>query len=155
MKRMDDAQLADLAAPFIARASLPVPADRTWLAGVVATLKERAKTLVELVDVGRFYFAAPAAYDEKGAAKFLTAVGAERLGRLIEHLASTEFTPAALEAVYRDLTQALGVKLVDLAQLTRLAVTGGPESPPLFQVLALLGREETLARLGRARSTVG
>jgi glutamyl-tRNA synthetase len=52
------------------------------------------------------------------------------------------------------LAVALGVKLVELAQLTRLAVTGGTASPPLFEVLALLGRDETLARLRRARSVV-
>jgi glutamyl-tRNA synthetase len=45
----------------------------------------------------------------------------------------------------------MGLKLVDLAQLTRLAVTGRTASPPLFDVLALLGREETLARLRAAR----
>jgi len=154
MKRMDDQRLADLAAPFVVRAGLPVPTDRAWLARVVATLKERAKTLVELVEVGRFYFVAPERYDEKAVPKFLTAAGAERLERLIARLAEVDFTPAALEAAYRDLAAALGVKLVDLAQLTRLAVTGGTASPPLFEVLALLGRDETLARLRRARSVV-
>jgi len=154
MKRMDDRRLADLAAPFVARAGLPVPTDREWLARVVATLKERAKTLVELVEVGRFYFVAPERYDEKAAAKFLTAAGAERLERLTARLPEVDFTPAALEAAYRELAAALGVKLVDLAQLTRLAVTGGTASPPLFEVLVLLGRDETLARLRRARSVV-
>jgi len=154
MKRMDDQRLADLAAPFVVRAGLPVPTDRAWLARVVATLKERAKTLVELVEVGRFYFVAPERYDEKAVPKFFTAAGAERLERLIARLAEVDFTPAALEAAYRDLAAALGVKLVDLAQLTRLAVTGGTASPPLFEVLALLGRDETLARLRRARSVV-
>jgi len=120
----------------------------------LATLKERAKTLVELVEVGRFYFSAPAAYDDKAAQKFLTATGAERLERLIARLVETEFTPAALEAAYRELAHALDVKLVDLAQLTRLAVTGRTASPPIFEVLALLGRDETLARLRRARSMV-
>jgi len=131
-----------------------VPTDREWLARVVATLKERAKTLVELVEVGRFYFVAPERYDEKAAAKFLTAAGAERLERLTARLPEVDFTPAALEAAYRELAAALGVKLVDLAQLTRLAVTGGTASPPLFEVLVLLGRDETLARLRRARSVV-
>ncbi len=154
MKRMDEGRLADLAAPFVARAGLPVPTDRAWLARVVATLKERAKTLDELVEVGRFYFVAPERYDDKAAAKFLTAAGAERLERLIARLAEVDFTPAALEAAYRELAAGLGVKLVDLAQLTRLAVTGGTASPPLFEVLALLGRDDTLARLRRARSVV-
>ncbi|MGH7309567.1 MAG: glutamate--tRNA ligase, partial [Candidatus Rokuibacteriota bacterium] len=61
------------------------------------------------------------------------------------------FSTAALEAAYRELTDTLGLKLVDLAQLSRLAVTGRTASPPLFEVLALLGREETLTRLRAAR----
>jgi glutamyl-tRNA synthetase len=154
MKRMDDRRLADLVAPFIERAGLTVPADRDRLARAVATLKERARTLVELVAVGRFYFAAPTAYDEKAAQKFFTPAGAERLERLVARLESVEFTPAALEAAYRELAQELGLKLVDLAQLSRLAVTGTTASPPIFDVLAILGRDETRARLRRARGII-
>ena len=154
MKRMDDARLAELVEPFVARAGLTIPGDRAWLARVVGTLKERAKTLVELVAVGRFYFVAPTGYDDKAAAKLLPAAGAERLDRLIASLSTVEFTPAALEAAYRALAQDLGVKLVDVAQLSRLAVTGTTASPPIFDVLAILGRAETLARLRRLRGTI-
>jgi len=59
---------------------------------------------------------------------------------------------AGIEAVYRDLTTELSLKLVDLAQLTRLAVTGRTASPPLFDVLSILGRDETLARLTAAHA---
>jgi glutamyl-tRNA synthetase len=72
---------------------------------------------------------------------------------LIKRLQAVElFTAAALEALYRELVAAMGLKLVDLAQLTRLAVTGRTASPPLFDVLALLGRDEVLARLRAARA---
>jgi len=75
---------------------------------------------------------------------------------LIERLGSLpDFTAESLERAYRELTEALGLKLVDLAQLSRLAVTGRTASPPIFEVLALLGREETLARLGAARAGIG
>ena len=154
MKRMDDGRLAELVAPFVERAGWSGLGGRAWLARVVATLKERAKTLVELVAVGRFYFVAPSAYDDKAAAKFFTPAGAGRLDRLIARLADTEFTAAALETTYRDLTAELGVKLVDLAQLSRLAVTGTTASPPIFDVLSILGRDESLARLRRARSAI-
>jgi len=65
-----------------------------------------------------------------------------------------DFAPATLEATYRALAEELGVKLVDLAQLSRLAVTGGTASPPIFDVLSILGRGETLARLSRARAEI-
>jgi glutamyl-tRNA synthetase len=153
MKRTDGRRLAELARPFIAKAGLPVPADTAWLARVMETLRERGKTLVEVVDVGRFYFARPTGYDPKAAQKFFGPEAERRLGALIERLTTvTPFTAPALEAVYRDLVAALSLKLVDLAQLTRLAVTGTTASPPIFEVLELLGREETLARLRAAQT---
>jgi glutamyl-tRNA synthetase len=151
IKATDGARLAAFAKPFIARAGLTVTLDDERLGRAMETLRERAKTLVELVEVGRFYFERPRDYEAKAAAKFLAGAGAERLALLAARLgALAEFTTPAIEAVYRDLTAELGLKLVDLAQLTRLAVTGRTASPPLFDVLAVLGREETLARLQAA-----
>jgi glutamyl-tRNA synthetase len=75
---------------------------------------------------------------------------------MIERLeAEREFTVAAIEPVVRALTEELGLKLVDLAQLARLAVTGRTASPPIFDVLALIGRDESLTRLRRAREIAG
>ena len=153
LKSMDGARLAALATPFLRAAGLTPPGDRARLVPILDTLRERAKTLVELVAVGRFYFEAPQAYEPKAAEKFLTPEGARRLGLLAGRLAAlSEFTPAALEAAYRALAGELGLKLVDLAQLSRLAVTGGTASPPIFEVLALLGREEAQGRLRRAKA---
>ena len=152
IKRSDGARLAGLVRPFLAEAGLTAP-DDARLAAMLETLRERAKTLREMVEVGRFYFERPAGYDEVARAKLFTPAGAERLGMLIKRLQAVEpFTAAALEALYRELVAAMGLKLVDLAQLTRLAVTGRTASPPLFDVLALLGREEVLARLWAARA---
>src|SRR6267142_804128 len=156
MKTMDSLRLAELTEPFIAKAGLTVPRDRGWLTRVVDTLKERAQTLVELVEAGRFYFERPREYEAKAAQKLFTAEGAQRLDRLAKRLGELDgFTHEAIEALYREQTAALGLKLVDLAQLTRLAVTGKTASPPLFEVLALLGRDETLARLTAARHAIG
>jgi glutamyl-tRNA synthetase len=153
LKTMDGARLVELAEPFVRAAGLTPPADRARFIGVLDTLRERAKTLVELVEQGRFYFEPPAAYDPKAAPKLLTPEGARRLGLVIERLEATaEFTAPAIERVVRALTEELGLKLVDLAQLARLAVTGRTASPPIFDVLALLGRDEALARLRRARA---
>jgi glutamyl-tRNA synthetase len=152
IKAMDGARLGELARPFIDRAGLTIALDDSGLARAMETLRERAKTLVELVEVGRFYFERPREYDAKAAAKFLVGPGAERLARLAERLrVLPEFTGPAIEALYREMTAALGLKLVDLAQVTRLAITGRTASPPLFEVLAILGRDETLARLEAAR----
>jgi glutamyl-tRNA synthetase len=150
IKASDGIRLAALVRPFLAEAGLTAP-DDTRLAAMLETLRERAKTLREMVEVGRFYFERPTGYEEKARAKLFTPAGVQRLGLLIERLQSAEpFTAPALEALYRELVAALDLKLVDLAQLTRLAVTGRTASPPLFDVLALLGREEVVARLRAA-----
>jgi glutamyl-tRNA synthetase len=152
MKTMPGGRLAELMAPFVRGAGLPVPEDRARLARIADTLKERAKTLVELFDVGRFYFERPREYEAKAAQKLFTSEGVTRLDALIERLDSLpEFSMAALETAYRELIERLGLKLVDLAQLSRLCVTGKTASPPIFDVLAILGRDETLARLRAAR----
>ena len=152
MKAMPSERLAELTRPFVAAAGLDGAVPTPKLAKMVETLRERASTLVELTEVGRFYFERPREYEAKAAQKFFTRDGRERLALLVERLgAAPEFTPAGLETIYRELTERLGVKLVDLAQLTRLAITGRTASPPLFEVLAILGREETLARLAAAR----
>jgi glutamyl-tRNA synthetase len=152
LKAADGARLAALVRPFIEAAGLPVPPPGRLLP-MLDTLRERARTLRELVEVGRFYFERPATYEEQARAKLLTPAGVERLAVLGERLAALEpFTAPALEALYRQLAESAGLKLVDLAQLTRLAVTGRTASPPLFDVLAVLGRDEVLARLRAARA---
>jgi len=156
LKARDGAALAALAAPFLRAAGLTPPADGARLGAIFETVRERARTLVELVARARFYFEPPSAYEPKAARQFLTPEGAGRLDRLLAGLAAApEWSPAAIERVYRALTAELGLELVELAQLARLAVTGGTASPPIFDVLALLGREEALARLRRARAAAG
>jgi glutamyl-tRNA synthetase len=156
MKALPGERLAALAEPFLARAGLAVPADRTWFGRVADTLRERARTLVELVEVGRFYFERPAVYEAAAARKLLTAEGGDRLDALVAALETrTDWTAEGLERLYRERAAAAGVKLVDLAQPTRLALTGRAASPPLFEVMALLGRDETLARMRAARLAIG
>jgi glutamyl-tRNA synthetase len=145
--------LVPLVRPFLEGAGLVAPADESRLAAMLDTLKERAKTLVELVEVGRFYFERPTAYEAKAAATLLTAAAVPRLDALAARLeALPAFTPPEIEAAGRALAAEQGVKLVEVAQLARLAVTGRTASPPIFDVLALLGRDEALARLRAARA---
>ncbi len=155
LKAMEGRRLAPRLAPFVRAAGLE-PGEEARLARIADTLKERARTLREMVEIGRFYFERPGSYEAGAARKLLTAEGARRLDALIERLGGlADFTVEALEGAYRELTAALGLKLVDLAQLTRLAVTGRTASPPIFDVLAILGREEALARLRAARAAAG
>src|SRR4029434_2070661 len=102
-----------------------LPAYLAWLGGVINTLKKRSRTLVEMAEQATFYLKAPTAYDPAATAKFWKEAGAERYALLIKRWEAQEvMDPASLEALYRFLAADLGLKLVDLAQLTRIAVTG-------------------------------
>ncbi|MFG1318355.1 glutamate--tRNA ligase [Xanthobacter autotrophicus] len=123
------------------------PERRAQLAAAMPGLKERAKTLVELVDNAEFIFVErPLPLDDKAAA-LLTPEARAHLGRLLPALEQVEWTAAATEAAVRAYAEAQGVKLGAVAQPLRAALTGKPTSPPIFDVLTVLGRAESLARL--------
>ncbi len=118
-----------------------------WLLAM-AGLKERAKTLVELVDGSRFIFAArPLGLDDK-AAEIIAKGGREVLRALLARLeAVTVWDAQTLEAAVRAEAEASGLKLGALAQPLRAALTGRATSPGIFDVFVVLGREESLGRL--------
>ncbi len=148
-------RLARELVPFLERAGLPIPSDLEWLARVAESLKERSKTLVEMGEHAAFYLARPQNYDPQTAPKLFTAESLPRLKLLIKRLEGEAlFEPEPLELLYRGLSAELGLELVELAQLTRLALTGTTVSPPIFQVLSLLGKAETLTRLRTAEAII-
>jgi glutamyl-tRNA synthetase len=110
-------------------------------------LKERAKTLVELLDSAYYLYARrPLLLDEKAAT--LLADGRQRLAGIepkLEAVASWEVP--SIEGVVRAHAEAVGAKLGQVAQPLRAALTGRATSPSLFDVMAVLGKDESLARL--------
>jgi len=152
LKAMTAADLADAVCPFLQQSGLPVPTDRAWLIRAVATLQERAKTLVELAESLRFYVSDEITIDAKAGAKHLTAQIAPALTDLTGRF---ERLPAwddrSIEAAFQETMAAYELPLGKLAQPVRVAVTGGTASPGIFEVLVLLGRERTLARLRSAQ----
>jgi len=120
---------------------------RRRLLGLMPGLKERTKTLVELFKSAQFLVSErPIELDEK-AAQILDATARDRMARLLPVLSDTPWTMADLEAAIRAFADAEGAKLGQVAQPLRAALTGGASSPPIFDVLVALGRDESLARL--------
>jgi len=118
------------------------------LAAALPTLKERAKTLLDLIE-GAAYLTAqrPIALDDK-AAKLLDTEARATLAKALPQLeATTDWKGPALEAAVRGFAEATGQKLGKVAQPLRAALTGRAVSPPVFDVMAVLGREEALARI--------
>ena len=111
-------------------------------------LKERAKTLVELLDNAAFLFAKrPLELDEQ-AAKLLDPQGRDMIAQLLPRLEAVEpWTQKELEGSVRSFAEETGRKLGKVAQPLRAALTGKSTSPGIFDVLDVLGREESLARL--------
>lgn len=123
------------------------PALRAKLLAAMPGLKERAKTLVELLDSAYYLYAQrPLHLDEK--ASGILAEGLSRLAGLSEKLAAVEdWNAATTEAVVRQHAETIGAKLGQVAQPLRAALTGRATSPGLFDVMAVLGKDETLLRL--------
>ncbi|GAB4489350.1 MAG: glutamate--tRNA ligase [Thermodesulfovibrionales bacterium] len=151
-------KLAELVIPFLkkeAGVSEGQAVDMAWLGRAVKTLQERAKTLVELARSLRYYFNDPADYDAKAKEKFLNEKSLPLLKDLQAALSALDdFTHAGLEPVFTSVVEKHGVKLGALAQPVRVAMTGGAESPGIYDVLEVLGKETVFRRLEKAIGTI-
>ena len=134
-------------------ASKMTPALHGKLLMAMPGLKERAKTLVELFDATRFLWASRPLDLNDQAKVLLTPEAKTVTAALLPELAAvTEWTPATIETVVRGYAERAGFKLGAVAQPLRAALTGRTTSPPIFDVLAVLGKDESL---GRLRDQVG
>jgi glutamyl-tRNA synthetase len=151
LKATPATELAELVCPFLQQVGLPVPSDRAWLARAVETLRERAKTLRELAELLRFYVSDDVQPSPKAAEQHLKPAIAPALTDLTNRLETLpSWDPATIEAAFRDTLDIHHLALGKLAQPVRVAVTGGTVSPGIFEVLDVLGRERTIARLRAA-----
>ncbi len=134
----DGNQLADKLTPHLRQ---------QWIAAM-PSLKERAKTLLDIIDGAKFLFAdRPIPIDDKAKA-LLTADARELLGGIAKELASIEpWTAEATERAVRTFAEHRGAKLGAVAQPLRAALTGRTTSPGIFEVLTVLGKNESLARI--------
>ncbi len=151
IKISQPAQVAQALVPLLEAAGLTdevraVSPD--WLAQLVVLVKERAKTLVEMVEWVRPYFGQAVTFDEEAAKKLLTPAIAPVLGKLLIRFESFPvFSQQQWEEAFKQLVEAEGLKMGQLAQPVRVALTGRTASPGLFEVMEILGRDRTLFRL--------
>jgi glutamyl-tRNA synthetase len=127
--------------------------DEVQLEQIVVSQRERAKTVREMALNSVFFFRAPVAYDEKAVRKHVTPEVLVLLAEVAAELARLEgWSAPAIHNLINGLATAKGVALGKLAQPIRLAVCGGTISPPIDATLAILGKAESLTRLGSARA---
>jgi glutamyl-tRNA synthetase len=154
-KALGPEALVAAARPYIQTAGLPIPGDDAWLAKALVTLQERAQTLVELVESGRYYFTDEITLDAAAGAKFLTPTIAEPLRSVRDACAAlSPWTVDSLTAAFNEVLAKHELKLGKIAQPVRVAVTGGTASPGIFEVLEILGRDRTVARLDHALARI-
>ncbi|MGH7935339.1 MAG: glutamate--tRNA ligase [Candidatus Binataceae bacterium] len=156
MKELPLGRLRREMKPFILKRGWNVPSDDGWIEKMIATLRERAKTLVELTDFAAFYLNDDITIDAKAAAKFLKPEIAEPLKTLTDELSALggHFAEAAVQGAFERVLARFNLKLGQLAQPVRVALTGGTVSPGIYEVIAVLGRERTVMRLERALAQI-
>ena len=150
IRSASDVRLVEVATNrYAAREGHPISAEhKTMLLGAMPGLKERAKTINELLDTAGYIFASrPLTFDDK-AQKQLTDDARAMLGELTSHLReATDWTTEELETITKAFAENRATKLGKIAQPLRAALTGRAVSPGIYDVMVTLGREETLARI--------
>ena len=150
-RMLSSEELAAGAVPFLGALGVEVTPDEPRLLRAMPSLKPRAVTFRDLAEGALYLLVDEPEMDEAAASKFLTPEAAPHLRFLRDAVKDVEpFTDAALSPRVSEAMEASGLKMKQLAQPARVALTGRTKSPGLFEVMEALGREATLARLERA-----
>jgi glutamyl-tRNA synthetase len=153
MRQLSDQDLARQALPAFAAAGLPAR-DDAKLRHLVTLARDRAKTFGEMAQQFRWAYAAPE-LDPKAKAKFLVPESRPILEAIRDGLAAMEAPDAAgLEKLFQATAEARALGLGKVAQPVRVALTGGTASPGIYDVVLLVGKEESLRRLGQALQAI-
>jgi glutamyl-tRNA synthetase len=143
-------QLAAALIPFLAKENFRNQ-DEKLVAGAVETLRARSKTIADMARAAHFYFNDELTYEQKAAEKFLKPEGIALMKELKIRLEEAKaFTKEGLEGVFALFLTDKKIKLGDIAQPLRIALTGSSVSPGLFEIMEVLGKHRVLARIDRA-----
>jgi len=159
MKHTDPKRVAELLMPFLEKQGYDPTGPSCPNGGVEALippLRERARTLVEMVDWALPYVTDSVSMDEAAAKKFLTPEIAPSLQKFADRVKGVEpFSQETLELVFHAVLEEDGLKMGKLAQPLRVALTGRTASPGIYDVMELLGKVRTLQRIDRALKRIG
>jgi glutamyl-tRNA synthetase len=153
MRQADPKRLAELLLPFLRNHGLVQDdrsLDRDWFVQLVKALQGRSGTLLEMAEGAAPFLSDSVPMDPEASKKFLTPAVKPAMMRLLSALEEVAFEHAELERALKAVLEETGLSMGKLAQPVRVALTGRSTSPGIFDVMLLLGRERTLARLKRA-----
>lgn len=161
IKSSSPSEVAEALVPFLNAAGLQEQVravSKEWLVQAVVLVRERTKTLVEMAEWVKPYFGQEATFEAEATKKFLTPMTAPLLQKLLTRFeAFPGFSKQAWEESFKKLVEEEGIKMGELAQPVRVALTGRTASPGLFEVMEVLGRDRILFRLrkGIERASMG
>lgn len=150
MLKYDDNELLELVTPYLEKRGLTYT-DRDLAVRAVRSERERGKTLDELAEISAFYFREEIEFDEDAAKKWLGVEGKENLKNIKSELEKlSDFTEENLGALFKNLMEKTGLKMLKLAQPCRVALCGTTVSPGIYEVMTILGKDRTLKRINEA-----
>ncbi len=156
MQQADPERIADLVMDFLAREvgeEEAAKVDREYVVKVVPLLQPRAKSIVDMLEQSRVFLVdvSHLHYEEKAVKKFLTSEAKAMLEELLVRFEAEEkLTHDSVEAILKGYVTEKGLKFKDVGQPVRTAVSGGAPSPGLYDMLPVLGKAQTVARIKRA-----
>jgi len=144
------AALSELVLPFFQKRGYGRGIDERFVK-MVSLYQVRVQTLLEMVELAWFLFTEEVAFDEEAKAKFLTPALADALAELAAKISSLEkINEGSLKPAFEQVLAGRKMKMKELAQPVRVSLTGKTVSPGLFEVIELLGKDQTIARLKKA-----
>jgi glutamyl-tRNA synthetase len=150
IRESNSKDLAEALIPFLERLGFK-DLEKKKVGGAAETLRMRSKTLVEMAESARFYFEKDLRYEEKAEQKFLKPEIVPLLEETRVRLEDVaQFTQKSLESVFLGILNEKKIKMGEIAQPLRVALTGTSVSPGLFEVMEVLGREMVLRRMDKA-----
>ncbi|NVN97851.1 MAG: glutamate--tRNA ligase [Geobacteraceae bacterium] len=151
IKAGDPERLAELLLPFLADRGITARPAQPDLVNVVKTLQERSKTMLEMADGALFYYKTELEYDQEAVQKNVKPESSGYLKSLSAALSTADkFDHESIESVFKGVCADLGIKMGQIGPAVRIALSGGTVSPSIYEVMEVLGKEETCRRLDLA-----
>lgn len=154
LRRLDDATLLSGLKEEAAKLGRNIPSDAFALK-VIELFSDRAEFMADIAAEGPYLYDAPASYDEKMVGKKWTADAAGYVRNLTDAFASTDYSAAALENAFKSYLTNQSLGFGQVGPVLRLAIAGTTQGPSIFEVMALLGKEECASRMHRAIEVLG
>ena len=150
----ETAEIIKCLRPFLVREGLITEKDaidEPWMGKVITALKERCRTLVEMANAARYFFLEEVEFDGQAAAKFLVPENRGVLEALLQGIEGlAELSQESIDRLFHSIMEARGLKMGQVAQPLRVALTGRTVSPGIFEVIDILGKERVIRRLRTA-----